>query len=85
MSYNFKTLYLLNNGDYQSCINSLIKSIFIAINDDVKSTFIKSAELAAIVWSKLGEPILSEVYNEIAIELTDSTIDQFSLFIRLNF
>ena len=85
MSYNFKTLYLLNNGDYQSCINSLIKSIFIAINDDVKSTFIKSAELAAIVWSKLGEPILSEVYNEIAIELTDSTIDQISLFIRLNF
>ena len=75
----------MNNGDYQSCINSLIKSIFIAINDDVKSTFIKSAELAAIVWSKLGEPILSEVYNEIAIELTDSTIDQFSLFIRLNF
>lgn len=85
MSYNFKTLYFLNNGDYQSCINSLIKSIFIAINDDVKSTFIKSAELAAIVWSKLGEPILSEVYNEIAIELTDSTIDQISLFIRLNF
>ena len=51
----------------------------------MKSTFIKSAELAAIVWSKLGEPILSEVYNEIAIELTDSTIDQISLFIRLNF
>ena len=75
----------MNNGDYQSCINSLIKSIFIAINDDVKSTFIKSAELAAIVWVNLVKPILSEVYNEIAIELTDSTIDQISLFIRLNF
>ena len=24
MSYNFKTLYLLNNGDYQSCINRQI-------------------------------------------------------------
>lgn len=83
MSYNFETLHLLHNGD-RSCMNSLIKSMFIAIND-VKPTFIKSAELAAIVWSKIGEPILSEVYNEIAVELTDKTTDKISLVIRLNF
>lgn len=83
MSYNFETLQIMHNGG-KSYMNSLIKSMFIAIND-ARPTFIKSAELAATVWSRIGEPALSEVYSMIAMELTDKATDKVSLSIRMSF
>ncbi|KAL6451805.1 apc5 Anaphase-promoting complex subunit 5 [Candida maltosa Xu316] len=83
ISFNFETLQLMKNGrsDY---INSLTKSMFVAIND-TKPTFIKSAELAAAVWARIGEPNLSEIYNEIAFELTDKTTDRINISIKSAF
>lgn len=83
MSYNFETLQIMHNGG-KSYMNSLIKSMFIAIND-ARPTFIKAAELAATVWSRIGEPALSEVYSMIAMELTDKATDKVSLSIRMSF
>ncbi|RCK55593.1 Anaphase-promoting complex subunit 5 [Candida viswanathii] len=83
MSYNFETLQIMHNGG-KNYMNSLIKSMFIAIND-AKPTFIKSAELAATVWNRIGEPVLSEVYSSIAMELTDKATDRVSLSIRMSY
>ncbi|ODV77014.1 anaphase-promoting complex, subunit 5 [Suhomyces tanzawaensis NRRL Y-17324] len=93
MSYNFATLQLLCKGEpvmsgddkapssYFECI---LKALYISINDH-QSSFIKSTELNSSIWSKVGVPILSEVYNEISMESTDRRNDKLSIQTRSNY
>lgn len=85
MSYNFQTLQIMNNGGgLNQYLTSLLKAIYVSVND-VKPTFVKSAEVAASVWTRIGNPILSGIYNDVALEMTEKTTDLISLQIRQNF
>ncbi|KAK6463652.1 anaphase-promoting complex, subunit 5 [Scheffersomyces coipomensis] len=85
MSYNFETLQIMNNGGLMNqYLESIIKSTYIAINDQI-STFTKSSETMAMVWSRIGNSQLSNVYTEISIDSTDDVRAKIPILIRLNF
>lgn len=85
MNHHFETLHIMNSGDLLSrYFESLLKGNFISINDGPAS-FIKSAELAATVWSRVGIPHLAYVYNEVALIYAKDLrnfIDEVSLKVR---
>ncbi|EGW35687.1 uncharacterized protein SPAPADRAFT_58893 [Spathaspora passalidarum NRRL Y-27907] len=87
LSYNFKTFQVLNHGGgIRTYLNDLTKATYISIYDEFQITsFIKTMEMGVIVWNRIGNNILSEVYNDIAIEFTNNSNDLISLKIRLNF
>ena len=85
MNHHFETLHIMNSGDLLSkYFESLLKGNFISINDGPAS-FIKSAELAATVWSRVGIPHLAYVYNDVALICAKDLgnfIDEVSLKVR---
>ncbi|KAG7661731.1 uncharacterized protein J8A68_004789 [[Candida] subhashii] len=69
MSYNFETLQIMNSGSsggIDQYMTSLLKAIYISVND-VKPTFVKSAEVAACVWARIGNPILNDDDDDIEV------------------
>ncbi|RLV91422.1 Anaphase-promoting complex subunit 5 [Spathaspora sp. JA1] len=87
LSFDFKTFQILNHGDgIAAYLNNLTKATYISIYDEFQiSSFIRSMEMGVIVWNKIGNNQLSQVYNDIAIEFTNNSNDLISLKIRLNF
>ena len=88
MSYHFETLHVMNNGgSLNKYLESLLKATYISINDELPS-FIKSAEMTATVWSRIGNPHLCNVYTDIALEYAKETgnlSDDLSIEIRKSF
>ncbi|KAK6199387.1 anaphase-promoting complex, subunit 5 [Scheffersomyces amazonensis] len=85
MSYNFETLQRMNSGStMNNYLESIIKSLYISIHDKV-STFTRSSETMAMVWSRIGNIQLSNIYTEIAIESTNDKRTKIPILIRLNF
>lgn len=85
LSFNFEALQMMNNGgSMNTYLESLLKATYISINDQ-KSSFIRSTEMAATVWSRVGNPILSDIYNDISIESTDKRTEKLSIQIRSNY
>lgn len=85
MSYNFEALHIMNNGGpLTKYLESLLKATYISINDELPS-FIKSSEMITTVWSRVGNPNLSNAYADIALECikeTGNLGDGLSLEIR---
>ncbi|KAK6459313.1 anaphase-promoting complex, subunit 5 [Scheffersomyces xylosifermentans] len=85
MSYNFETLQIMNNGgSMTSYLESLLKASYISINDQIP-TFVRSMELTATVWSRIGNPILCDAYIDILLESTEKKDDRVSVKVRSNF
>lgn len=88
MSYRFETDYLMSSGGSMSkYVESLFKAIFISINDLLPS-FVKSCELASIVWTRVGIPYLGELYAEIGhqyAKINGTSNDILGLQIRRNY
>lgn len=88
MSYHFETLHVMNNGgSLNKYLESLLKATYISINDELPS-FIKSAEMTATVWSRIGNPHLCNVYTDIALDYAKETgnlTDDLSIEIRKSF
>lgn len=88
MSYHFETLHVMNNGGpLNKYLESLLKATYISINDELP-TFIKSVEMIATVWSRIGNPHLSNVYTDIGLECTKYTgnlSDELSIEIRKSY
>ncbi|CUM52725.1 uncharacterized protein AC631_00589 [Debaryomyces fabryi] len=88
MSYHFETLHVMNNGGpLNKYLESLLKATYISINDELP-TFIKSVEMIATVWSRIGNPHLCSVYTDIGLECTKDTgnlSDELSIEIRKSY
>ncbi|KAG2731950.1 hypothetical protein G9P44_005537 [Scheffersomyces stipitis] len=85
MSYNFETLQIMNNGgSMTSYLESLLKASYISINDEIPS-FVRSMELSATVWSRIGNPVLSDAYIQILLDSADKKNDRISIMIRSSF
>ncbi|KAI5954902.1 hypothetical protein KGF54_001463 [Candida jiufengensis] len=79
INLGFETLQMMNNGQSISLYTgNMTKTLFTAVND-VKPTFIRCAEMASIVWDRVGVTVLSDVYNELAIEYSEKSSDSIRL------
>lgn len=82
MSYNFEVLQIIDNGGPISVyLESLLKSTYIAVNDN-ENSFIKAAEMNATIWCRIGNPYLSQIYQTIALASTEKKTDSISIKIR---
>lgn len=88
MSCHFETVHLMNSGGpMNKYLESLLKATYISINDNLAS-FIKSAEMCATVWNRIGYPHLSELYAGLAFDYSKKTGnagDELSVEIRRNY
>lgn len=88
MSNHFETVHIMNSGGpMNKYLESLLKATYISINDTVAS-FIKSAEMSATVWSRIGYPHLSDLYGSLAFDYSKKTGnfgDELSVEIRRNY
>lgn len=88
MSYHFETAHMMNRGGpMNKYLESLLKATYISINDEMP-TFIKSSELAATVWNRIGNPHLSDVYVDLSFQCAKGIGklgDELSIDIRKNY
>lgn len=82
LSYNFHVLKTIENGGPASVyLESLLKATYVSINDN-ENTFIKAAEMNATIWCRIGNPYLSEIYQDVALQSTEKKNDLISLKAR---
>lgn len=88
MSYNFETAHMMNScAPMNKYLESLLKATYISINDELP-TFIKSAEMASTVWTRIGNPHLSQIYANLALDCAQEIGklgDELSIEIRKNY
>lgn len=88
MSYNFETAHLMNCcAPMNKYLESLLKAMYISINDEIP-TFIKSAEMASTVWTRIGNPHLSQIYTDLASDCAKEIGklgDELSIEMRRNY
>ncbi|KAI5965976.1 uncharacterized protein KGF55_001340 [Candida pseudojiufengensis] len=79
INLGFETLQMMNNGQSINVYTgNMIKTLFTAIND-MKPTFIRSCEMASTVWDRVGVAPMSDLYNELAIEYSENSLDSIRL------
>lgn len=85
VSYQFETLSMMDQGGPQfKYFEALLKATYISLTDGTIS-FVKSAEVASTVWSRVGNPYLSAMYAEMALNLSNESgnmSNELSLLIR---
>lgn len=88
MSYHFETAHIMHSGGpMNKYLESLLKATYISINDELP-TFIKSCEMSAMVWTRIGIPHLSDLYADIAFDYAKEVGklgDEISIEIRKNY
>lgn len=73
MSHHFETLHIMNSGgSLNKYLESLLKGNYISLSDG-KASFVRSCELSATVWGRIGTLSLSDLYNGIALETAKSS------------
>ncbi|CAK7902270.1 hypothetical protein CAAN1_28S00254 [[Candida] anglica] len=83
MSYHFDTLHVMNNGEPLSrVLQSLLRGMYISIHDHLPSSFIKSSELGATVWSRAGNTHLAMVYSAISQGIESKLADEVAVRTR---
>ncbi|EGV61427.1 hypothetical protein CANTEDRAFT_131014 [Yamadazyma tenuis ATCC 10573] len=84
-SYHFEALHIIDNGgSMNKYLESLTKATYISIHDSIPS-FVKSMEMASVVWSRIGNLSLSELYLELASEfaaVSGKRSDQVGIKVR---
>lgn len=87
-SYHFEALHIIDNGgSMNKYIESLIKAVYVSIHDSLPS-FIKSMEMSSVIWSRIGNSVLSDLFSEIALEFAQRTGnkgDEVSIEIRRSY
>lgn len=88
MSHHFELAHIMNTGGSPTkYLESLVKGMYVSLNDEL-ATFIKSTEMAATVWHRIGVPALSDVYSDLSLEYARSIGklgDELSIDIRRNY
>lgn len=87
-SYHFEALHIIDNGgSMNKYLESLFKAVYVSINDNLPS-FIKSMEMCSVIWSRIGNSVLSDLYSEIALSFAQKTGkrgDEISIEIRKSY
>ena len=79
VNLGFETLHMMNNlQPISTYAANLVKTMYVALND-LKSTFSRSADVASIVWDRIGIASLSEVYGEIALCYSENSSEHTTL------
>lgn len=88
LSYHFEAFHIIDNGgSMNKYIESLLKGAYVSINDSIP-TFMKSMEMSSVVWSRIGNSHLSDIYSNIAYDFaikTNKLVDGVSLEIRRSY
>lgn len=88
LSYHFEAFHIIDNGgSMNKYIESLLKGTYVSINDSIP-TFMKSMEMSSVVWSRIGNSYLSDIYSDIAYDFaikSNKLVDGVSLEIRRSY
>ncbi|CAH6720133.1 putative anaphase-promoting complex subunit 5 [[Candida] jaroonii] len=88
LSYHFEAFHIIDNGgSMNKYIESLLKGTYVSINDSIP-TFMKSMEMSSVVWSRIGNSYLNDIYSDIAYDFaikSNKLVDGVSLEIRRSY